>query len=108
MPNSDFGGGATRLFWEPQSPERPNYPQKPAVHEFREFVNKRYKLSLRNHWELHNWTVENIGEFWKSAWDHTGIIGEKGDDKAGFYEGHCVLSTETETLLMLSSGASFV
>jgi hypothetical protein len=30
--------------------------------------------------------VENVGEFWKSAWDHTGIIGKKGNDKVSIQE----------------------
>ncbi len=36
--------------------------------------------------ELHEWSLSHPGEFWAAAWDHLGMIGERGDtlmDRSG-------------------------
>ena len=54
-------------------------PTKNQIHEsqmtrFTEFMNYHHQLSLQNYDELHNWSVENIAEFWQTFWDFSKII----------------------------------
>ena len=42
-------------------------------------INRRYGLALADSVELHRWSVENIGRFWDTSWDHVGVVGEKGE-----------------------------
>ena len=34
---------------------------------FLSFVNSKYGLALKTYSELHNWSVENLGNFWSSV-----------------------------------------
>jgi hypothetical protein len=45
---------------------------------FRESVNARHGLGLRNYEELLNWSTANIADFWSDVWDETAVIGYKG------------------------------
>jgi acetoacetyl-CoA synthetase len=57
-------------------------PQRVASSElsrFRELVNKRFGLDLRDYRALHAWSVDHRAEFWDLIWDHCGVIGEKGE-----------------------------
>ncbi len=36
---------------------------------FREFVNKRFNERFTGYFDLYDWSVENISDFWASAWD---------------------------------------
>ncbi|MFM7776502.1 MAG: acetoacetate--CoA ligase [Actinomycetota bacterium] len=42
-------------------------------------LNDELGLKIENYWQLHKWSVENIGEFWSRSWDRCGLIGDKGD-----------------------------
>ncbi|MBU0529318.1 acetoacetate--CoA ligase, partial [bacterium] len=65
-------------------------PIKNQIHDsqmtrFSEFMNYHHQLSLQNYNELHNWSVENIADFWQAFWDfskiiHTGKIESVVDD----------------------------
>jgi len=53
---------------------------------FRNAVNERHSVALKNYRDLHAWSVENREAFWDLLWDFCGVIGEKGmrrliDDK---------------------------
>jgi acetoacetyl-CoA synthetase len=68
--------------WIP-APERVAASQMTA---FRNAVNERHSVALRDYPELHAWSVANRAEFWSLLWDVCGVIGEKGvlhlaDDK---------------------------
>lgn len=67
-------------FWDPSNPERPNWPERPKVEDFRELVNHRYKLNLKNYWDLHKWSCENLQDYWNAAWDWSGVIGDRGNE----------------------------
>ena len=57
-------------------------PQRVASSElthFRELVNKRFGLDLRDYRALHAWSVDQRAEFWNLIWDYCGVIGEKGE-----------------------------
>ncbi len=41
---------------------------------FIEYVNNRYDLSIENYFQLHKWSITNIGDFWATLWEYTDII----------------------------------
>lgn len=47
------------------------------IHNFRLFINDRFKLNLDDYWQLHRWTCDHSNDFWVAVWDFTGIIGER-------------------------------
>jgi acetoacetyl-CoA synthetase len=42
-------------------------------------LNAELELGITDYWQLHRWSVENIGEFWSRSWDQCGLIGDKGN-----------------------------
>ena len=66
---------AGQPLWTP-SPERVASSQ---LTHFRELVNKRFGLDLRDYRALHAWSVDQRAEFWSLIWDYCGVIGEKGE-----------------------------
>jgi acetoacetyl-CoA synthetase len=57
-------------------------PQRVASSElthFRELINRRFGLNLRDYRSLHAWSVDHRAEFWNLIWDYCGVIGEKGE-----------------------------
>ena len=61
---------AKKILWKPTK----NQIQDSQMTSFTEFVNYNYQLSLQNYNELHNWSVENIADFWQSFWNFSKII----------------------------------
>lgn len=49
--------------------------------KFREFVNKRNNRNFKNYWELYDWSVEFIEEFWRDVWDFVEIKASKRYEK---------------------------
>ena len=66
---------AGQPLWTP-SPQRVASSQ---LTHFRELVNKRFGLGLRDYRALHAWSVDQRAEFWNLIWDYCGVIGEKGE-----------------------------
>jgi acetoacetyl-CoA synthetase len=57
-------------------------PNKKSVSEanitkFIEFVNKDFRTSFSNFYELYNWSVTEIEKFWEALWNYSGIIHSK-------------------------------
>ena len=42
-------------------------------------LNQAHNLKISDYWQLHKWSIENIGEFWSRTWDKCGIVGTKGN-----------------------------
>ena len=61
---------AKKILWKPTK----NQIQDSQMTRFTEFVNHHHRLSLQNYDELHNWSVENIADFWQTLWDFSKII----------------------------------
>ncbi|KAK4058801.1 hypothetical protein OIO90_000247 [Microbotryomycetes sp. JL221] len=64
------------LFYSPTAQQR----DEALDTVFRKYINKRYNLELRDYWELHQWSCDNMNELWKSMWDWSGVIGERQGD----------------------------
>lgn len=56
-----------RLLWRHSS------PKSTAMYQYLQQVNKTYGLQLETYPELHQWSVDNIDQFWQSVWDFVGI-----------------------------------
>jgi len=53
----------TETLWKPQNPDHTQ------MNQFINFVNSRFNLKIQNYFELHQWSVQNIADFWQSVWD---------------------------------------
>lgn len=73
---SDFKKGATmsKLLWEPSQERRKNA----NMTAFIDFVNARYKQTFHSYWELYDWSIDKIADFWASMWDFVEIKASKG------------------------------
>ena len=49
---------------------------------FIEFVNKRHGNAFGGYFDLYEWSVDRIGDFWASAWDFLEIRASKKGEKA--------------------------
>jgi acetoacetyl-CoA synthetase len=48
---------------------------------FIEFVNKRHRMQFTGYFELYDWSVVNIEQFWTCVWDFVGIKASKKAEK---------------------------
>ncbi|HXF70977.1 MAG TPA: acetoacetate--CoA ligase [Thermoflexus sp.] len=40
---------------------------------FIEYVNARHRRNFQTYWDLYQWSIENIPDFWATVWDFVGI-----------------------------------
>ena len=43
------------------------------ITRFMDVVNARYKLNIASYADLHDWSVNNIPDFWLTVWDFAAI-----------------------------------
>lgn len=67
----------SQLFWLPGDP-RPHLDEKPFVDDLIQHFNRRYRLKLRDYWDLHTFSINKQEEFWGDLWSYLGIIGDRG------------------------------
>ncbi len=63
-----------KLLWEPSQERRRNA----NMTRFIDFVNARYKQTFHSYWELYDWSIDKIADFWASMWDFVEIKASKG------------------------------
>jgi acetoacetyl-CoA synthetase len=67
----------SKILWQPN-----NESIKHAnITKFIEFVNKEYSTSISDYFELYDWSVTKIEDFWKALWKYSGIIHSKSYNK---------------------------
>ncbi len=66
-----------KLLWEP-SEER---IKKANMTHFIDFVNKKYDLEISSYFQLYNWSIENIPDFWATMWEFGEIMFSRGYDE---------------------------
>ncbi|MEM2105593.1 MAG: acetoacetate--CoA ligase [Candidatus Bathyarchaeia archaeon] len=59
-----------KLLWKP-SAER---IEKANMTKFIDFVNKKYSLKISSYFQLYNWSIENIPDFWAAMWEFGKVI----------------------------------
>ncbi|MBU3716454.1 MAG: AMP-binding protein, partial [Candidatus Nanopelagicaceae bacterium] len=63
------------ILWRPQESSAKSSSIQLLINE----VNRELGIGIDGYWQLHKWSVENIGEFWSRSWDICGLIGNKGN-----------------------------
>jgi len=53
---------------------KPKRPKKSQMYDFIQLINHNYKLKITKYEDLHNWSVNNIPDFWKEIWNYGDII----------------------------------
>ena len=66
-----------KLLWKP-SKER---VERTNMHQFLNFVNKRFDQRFIDYSSLYHWSIEHIPEFWASMWEFAGIKASKPYDE---------------------------
>lgn len=67
----------SELLWEPSEDQVKNA----NMTKFIDFVNKRYGHNFENYFELYDWSINNIPDFWSSMWDFGEIIASQKYEK---------------------------
>ncbi len=55
--------------WEPSEERK----QSANITRFMEHVNRRHGTSFATYWDLYDWSVQSIPEFWSAVWDFVEI-----------------------------------
>ncbi len=66
-----------KLLWKP-STER---IKKANMTKFIDFVNKKYSVEISSYFQLYNWSIENIPDFWAAMWEFGKVIYSRGYEK---------------------------
>ncbi|MHA2495419.1 MAG: acetoacetate--CoA ligase [Candidatus Hodarchaeales archaeon] len=67
----------SKLLWRPSE----DVVEQSNMARFIRFVNERYSSTIENYHQLHEWSVENIPQFWATIWDFTDIISSREYDE---------------------------
>ncbi|MGA2461683.1 MAG: acetoacetate--CoA ligase [Candidatus Bathyarchaeia archaeon] len=66
-----------KLLWTP-SEER---IKQANMVRFVDFVNKTYSLQIQDYWQLYQWSIERIPDFWAAVWEFADVKASQGYDK---------------------------
>jgi acetoacetyl-CoA synthetase len=66
-----------KLLWEPSEERK----RTANMTKYIEFVNNRFDLNFNEYFELYDWSVNNLPDFWGSVWDFCEIKSSKGYEK---------------------------
>lgn len=67
----------SKLLWKPADEAVRNA----NMTKFISFVNKKYKKNFSSFWELYDWSVENISDFWAAVWEFADMKASKPYEK---------------------------
>jgi acetoacetyl-CoA synthetase len=66
--NGTNGSSAgAKLLWKHSAPE------STAMYQFLQKVNQAHGVQLSTYPELHQWSIENIDDFWQTVWEFVGV-----------------------------------
>lgn len=65
------------LLWTPSKEQ----VRQANITRFVEFVNRKYGLTIQNYWQLQEWSVEKIPDFWAAMWEFGGIVSSRSYEK---------------------------
>jgi acetoacetyl-CoA synthetase len=68
-PTSKGDGLQPRPIWTPKAPQ-----DQIPMNIYRAHINRKFNRNLHSSQELHQWTVENLQDFWIDLHQYTGII----------------------------------
>lgn len=56
----------SKILWEPSE----KVIREANMTDFIEFVNDNYNINADGYWDLYDWSIENIPDFWDAMWDY--------------------------------------
>jgi acetoacetyl-CoA synthetase len=65
------------LLWQP-SQERISQAN---ITRFNDFVNNRHGLRIESYWQLYDWSIGNIPDFWKAMWEFADLKASRGFER---------------------------
>ena len=51
------------------------------MYRFMNFINERFDKNYQKYGQLHQWSIDNIPDFWAAMWDFVGIIASRWYDE---------------------------
>ncbi|MGD9413153.1 MAG: AMP-binding protein, partial [Desulfobacterales bacterium] len=66
-----------KQLWEPTEEQI----KQSNMYRFMNFINERFGQDFQQYEPLHQWSIDNISDFWAAFWDFTDIIHSKGYDQ---------------------------
>lgn len=68
----------------------PNAETITQFSQFKAHINNKQNLELKNHHDLHAWSIENRGDFWRSVIDFCGVIYHQEAETNLIDDGHMI------------------
>ena len=62
------GSKIRKILWQPK------HSENTQMSKFLKYVNSKYNTNLKSYSDLHEWSISNIPDFWKTIWDFTKIV----------------------------------
>jgi len=62
------------ILWQPSN----EHIEQVRITAFRRYVNERHGLDIQDYNDLHDWSVDNMADFWEILWDYCNVVGTKG------------------------------
>ncbi len=66
-----------KTLWQPKKEKA----ERSQMNEFLNVIRKKYNQDIKDYYDLHQWSIENITDFWGEFWDYSQIIYSKKYDK---------------------------
>ncbi len=63
-----------KLLWEPSD----EIVENANMTRFISFVNEKYGLKIDSYWQLYDWSVDKVADFWAAVWDFVDIKASQG------------------------------
>ena len=62
-----------KTLWKPNKEKA----KKSQMFDFLTEINQKYNQEFKEYYDLHQWSIENVGDFWEEFWDYSKIINSK-------------------------------
>ena len=66
-----------KILWQPKKEKA----ERSQMNEFLNVIRKKYNQDIKDYYNLHQWSIENVADFWGEFWDYSQIIYSKKYDK---------------------------
>ncbi len=66
-----------KTLWQPKKEKA----ERSQMNEFLNVIRKKYNQDIKDYYNLHQWSIENVADFWGEFWDYSQIIHSKKYDK---------------------------
>ena len=57
------------ILWQPKKENA----ERSQMNEFLNVIGKKYKQGIKDYYDFHQWSIENIADFWGEFWKYSGI-----------------------------------